>query len=111
MSIQQEKIKDLVERRSSARLGGGRKRIEDQHSKGKLTARERLTLLLDEGSFEEFDMFVHHHCTDFGMDKSHPDGDGVVCGRGTIDGRIVYVFAQDFTVNGGSLSKTMGAKI
>lgn len=111
MSIQQEKIKDLVERRSSARLGGGRKRIEDQHAKGKLTARERLTLLLDEGSFEEFDMFVHHHCTDFGMDKSHPDGDGVVCGRGTIDGRIVYVFAQDFTVNGGSLSKTMGAKI
>ena len=111
MSIQQEKIKDLVERRSSARRGGGRKRSEDQHSKGKLTARERLTLLLHEGSFEEFDMFVHHHCTDFGMDKSHPDGDGVVCGRGTIDGRIVYVFAQDFTVNGGSLSKTMGAKI
>lgn len=111
MSVQQEKIKDLVERRSSARLGGGVKRIEDQHAKGKLTARERLTLLLDEGSFEEFDMFVHHHCTDFGMEKSHPDGDGVVCGRGTIDGRIVYVFAQDFTVNGGSLSKTMGAKI
>ena len=111
MSIQQEKIKELVERRASARLGGGQKRIDAQHSKGKLTARERLALLLDEGSFEEFDMFVQHRCTDFGMDASHTDGDGVVTGRGTVGGREVFVFAQDFTVNGGSLSKTMSEKI
>ncbi len=111
MSIQQEKIKELVERRESARLGGGQKRIDAQHAKGKLTARERLAKLLDPGSFEEFDMFVQHRCTDFGMDASHTDGDGVVTGYGTIDGRLVYVFAQDFTVNGGSLSKTMSEKI
>jgi acetyl-CoA carboxylase carboxyltransferase component len=111
MSIQQEKIKELVERRAAARLGGGQKRIEAQHQKGKLTARERLALLLDEGSFEEFDMFVQHRCTNFGMDKSKYDGDGVVTGMGTIDGRLVYVFAQDFTVNGGSMSETMAQKI
>lgn len=111
MSIQQEKIKQLVERRAKARLGGGPKRIEAQHQKGKLTARERIALLLDEGSFEEFDMFVQHRCTNFGMDKQHFDGDGVVTGQGTIDGRLVYVFAQDFTVSGGSLSKTMSEKI
>ena len=111
MSIQTEKIQELVERRAQARLGGGAERIEAQHKKGKLTARERLALLLDEGSFEEFDMFVQHRCTNFGMEKSHPDGDGVVTGQGTIDGRLVYVFAQDFTVNGGSLSKTMSEKI
>jgi len=111
MSIQTENIQALVERRAAARLGGGEKRIEAQHSKGKRTARERLALLLDEGSFEEFDMFVRHRCTNFGMDATHTDGDGVVTGRGTIDGRIVYVFAQDFTVNGGSLSKTMSEKI
>ena len=111
MSIQTENIAKLVERRAKARLGGGEKRIEAQHEKGKLTARERLALLLDEGSFEEYDMFVHHRCTNFGMDKSHPDGDGVVTGCGTIDGRLVYVFAQDFTVTGGSLSKTMSEKI
>ena len=111
MSIQEEKIRSLVERRASARLGGGEKRIEAQHAKGKLTARERLALLLDEGSFEEFDMFVQHRCTNFGMDASHTDGDGVVTGQGTIDGRLVFVFAQDFTVNGGSLSKTMSEKI
>ena len=111
MSIQQEKIKELVERRAAARLGGGEKRIAAQHEKGKLTARERLALLLDANSFEEFDMFVQHRCTHFGMDASHPDGDGVVTGRGTIDGRTVYVFAQDFTVSGGSLSKTMSEKI
>ena len=111
MSIQQDKIKELVVRRSEAGLGGGQKRIDAQHSKGKLTARERLSLLLDEGSFEEFDMFVQHRCTNFGMDSSHTDGDGVVTGQGTIDGRLVYVFAQDFTVNGGSLSKTMSEKI
>lgn len=111
MSIQEGKIKALVDRRSSARLGGGEKRIDAQHAKGKLTARERLSRLLDEGSFEEFDMFVQHRCTNFGIDASHPDGDGVVTGQGTIGGRLVFVFAQDFTVNGGSLSKTMSEKI
>ena len=111
MSTQQDKIKELVERRAAARLGGGQKRIDDQHQKGKLTARERLALLLDEGSFEEFDMFVQHRCTNFGMDKIKYDGDGVVTGMGTIDGRLVYVFAQDFTVNGGSMSETMAQKI
>ena len=111
MSIQTENIQKLVERREKARLGGGAKRIEAQHAKGKMTARERLALLLDEGSFEEYDMFVQHRCTNFGMDKEHIDGDGVVTGCGTIDGRLVYVFAQDFTVSGGSLSKTMSEKI
>ena len=116
MSIQTENIQKLVERRANARLGGGEKRIEAQHAKGKLTARERIALLLDEGSldegsFEEYDMFVKHRCTNFGMDKQHFDGDGVVTGCGTIDGRVVYVFAQDFTVTGGSLSKTMSEKI
>ena len=111
MSIQSQRIADLVERRASATLGGGQKRIDAQHGKGKMTARERLALLLDEGSFEEFDMFVQHRCTNFGMEKEHFDGDGVVTGRGPIGGRIVYVFAQDFTVNGGSLSKTMSEKI
>ena len=111
MSIQQEKIKELVERRAKAKLGGGQKRIDAQHQKGKLTARERLQLLLDEGRFEEFDMFVRHRCTNFGMEKSKYDGDGVVTGRGTIDGRPVYVYAQDFTVSGGSMSETMAGKI
>jgi len=111
MNIQEEKIRELVERRSRAKLGGGEKRIQAQHEKGKLTARERLAKLLDEGSFEEFDMFVQHRCTNFGMDANHIDGDGVVTGQGTIDGRPVFVFAQDFTVNGGSLSKTMSEKI
>ena len=111
MSIQSENIQKLVERRAKARLGGGVKRIEAQHAKGKQTARERLEMLLDPGSFEEFDMFVQHRCTHFGMDAQHPDGDGVVTGCGTIGGRLVYVFAQDFTVSGGSLSKTMSEKI
>ena len=111
MSIQQDKIQELVERRATAKLGGGQARIDAQHQKGKLTARERLEKLLDPGSFEEFDMFVQHRCTNFGMDATHPDGDGVVTGQGTIDGRLVFVFAQDFTVNGGSLSKTMSEKI
>ena len=110
-NIQHEKIKELVARRQSARMGGGQKRIDAQHAKGKLTARERLDLLLDKGSFEEFDMFVQHRCTNFGMEKSKFDGDGVVTGMGTIDGRLVYVFAQDFTVNGGSMSETMAQKI
>ena len=110
-NIQHEKIKELVARRQSARMGGGQKRIDAQHAKGKLTARERLDLLLDKGSFEEFDMFVQHRCTNFGMEKSKFDGDGVVTGMGTIDGRLVYVFAQDFTVNGGSMSEAMAQKI
>lgn len=111
MSIQQDNIRDLVERRACARMGGGQKRIDAQHQKGKLTARERIALLLDEGSFEEFDMFVQHRCTNFGMEKQHYDGDGVVTGQGTIGGRPVYVFAQDFTVSGGSLSEMMSQKI
>src|SRR5574344_1061439 len=110
MSIQQEKIEELVGRRAEAKLGGGQKRIDAQHSKGKQTARERLAELLDSGSFEEYDMFVQHRCTNFGMEASHTDGDGVVTGQGTIDGRLVYVYAQDFTGNGGSLSKTMSEK-
>ena len=109
--MQKEKIKELVERREAAKMGGGQKRIDAQHQKDKLTARERLALLLDEGSFEEFDMFLQHRCTNFGMEKTKFDGDGVVTGMGTIDGRIVYVFAQDFTVNGGSMSETMALKI
>ena len=111
MSNQKDKINELVARRESARLGGGQKRIDAQHAKGKLTARERLSLLLDEGSFEEFDIFVQHRCTNFGTDKIKYDGDGVVTGMGTIDGRLVYVYAQDFTVNGGSMSETMASKI
>lgn len=111
MSIQQENITKLVERRANARLGGGQAKIDAQHKKGKFTARERIAMLLDEGSFEEYDMFVQHRCTNFGMDKSHIDGDGVVTGCGTIDGRLVYIYAQDFTVSGGSLSKTMAEKI
>ena len=111
MSIIADKTKSLNDRKDAAKLGGGVKRIEAQHAKGKLTARERLALLLDKDSFEEFDMFVQHRCTNFGMDATHFDGDGVVTGRGTINGRIVYVYAQDFTVSGGSLSKTMSEKI
>lgn len=111
MSIQKEKIQELVERKAAAKLGGGQRRIDAQHQKGKLTARERLAQLLDEGSFEEFDMFVQHRCTNFGIDKVKHDGDGVVTGMGTIDGRLVYVYAQDFTVNGGSMSETMAMKI
>ena len=104
-------LQELEDRRSAARLGGGQKRIDAQHSKGKLTARERLALLLDEGSFEEFDMFVAHRCTDFGMENQRPAGDGVVTGWGTINGRMVYVFSQDFTVLGGSVSATHAQKI
>ena len=111
MSNQLEKIKELVELREEARLGGGEKAIGKQHDKGKFTARERIAQLLDEGSFEEMDMFVKHRCTNFGQDKKHFLGDGVVTGYGTIDGRLVYVFAQDFTVFGGSLSEMMSKKI
>jgi len=111
MSTQLDKVKELIELRVQARLGGGEKAIEKQHAKGKYTARERISMLLDEGSFEEFDMFVQHRCTNFGQDKKHFLGDGVVTGYGTIEGRLVYVFAQDFTVWGGSLSETMALKI
>jgi len=105
-------IEGLEQRRASARLGGGRKRIEAQHARGKLTARERIELLLDHGSFEEFDMFVTHRCTDFGMDQGEKtSGDGVVTGWGTVNGRAVFVFAKDFTVFGGSLSETHAQKI
>ncbi|MGM0377043.1 MAG: acyl-CoA carboxylase subunit beta [Bacteroidota bacterium] len=107
----QDKVKKLIELRNEARLGGGEKRIEAQHGKGKFTARERVEMLLDDGSFEEFDMFVTHRCTNFGMEKKKILGDGVVTGHGTIDGRVVYVFAQDFTVFGGSLSETFAQKI
>ncbi|MBT3168583.1 MAG: methylmalonyl-CoA carboxyltransferase [Candidatus Cloacimonetes bacterium] len=105
------KIKELREKRTETRLGGGEKRIEAQHKKGKLTARERLNILLDPDSFEEFDAFVKHQCTNLGMEKQRFLGDGVVTGCGTIDGKLVYVYAQDFTVVGGSLSKTHSAKI
>lgn len=107
----QEKLKQLIELRQKAQLGGGEKRIEAQHAKGKLTARERIFKLLDEGSFEEFDMFVTHRCTNFNMEKQVFLGDGVVTGFGTIEGRLVYVFSQDFTVLGGSLSETFAQKI
>jgi propionyl-CoA carboxylase beta chain len=107
----QKIIQALEEKRSQARLGGGQKRIDIQHGKGKLTARERLDVLLDPGSFEEYDMFVTHRATDFGMDETIIPGDGVVTGWGTINGRLTYVFSQDFTVFGGSLSETHAKKI
>ncbi|MCH8113626.1 MAG: methylmalonyl-CoA carboxyltransferase, partial [Proteobacteria bacterium] len=107
----QDIIRQLEEKREAARAGGGEKRIKAQHKKGKLTARERLDVLLDPGSFEEFDMFVEHRNTDFGMDRQKVPGDGVVTGYGTINGRMVFVFSQDFTVFGGSLSETHAEKI
>ena len=110
MSLQ-EKIQELTELRNQAMLGGGEKRIKAQHRKGKLTARERIDLLLDEGSFEEFDMFVSHRCIVFGLEEQSYLSDGVVTGYGTIDGRLVYVFSQDFTVFGGSLSEMFAQKI
>ena len=111
MSKQLEKIQKLIDMRAEARMGGGEKAIAKQHEKGKYTARERINMLLDPGSFEELDMFVRHRCTNFGQEKKSFAGDGVVTGYGTVDGRLVYVFAQDFTVNGGSLSETMAQKI
>ncbi|MEM8688116.1 MAG: acyl-CoA carboxylase subunit beta [Pseudomonadota bacterium] len=107
----QDIIEQLEARRAEARMGGGERRIEAQHGRGKLTARERIDLLLDENSFEEFDMFVQHRCTDFGMENQTFPGDGVVTGWGTVNGRTVYVFAKDFTVFGGSLSETHAQKI
>ena len=106
-----EGLEELELRREKARAGGGAARIEKQHKRGKLTARERLDLLLDDGSFEEFDMYVEHRCTEFGMEDSKVPGDGVVTGWGTINGRVVYVFAKDFTVFGGSLSEAHANKM
>ncbi|MEE4450096.1 acyl-CoA carboxylase subunit beta [Novosphingobium resinovorum] len=104
-------IAEMEKRRSAAKLGGGQKRIDAQHAKGKLTARERLDVLFDEGSFEEMDLYVEHDCVDFGMQDQKIPGDGVVTGSGTINGRLVYVFSQDFTVFGGSLSARHAQKI
>ena len=101
----------LEERRQVARQGGGEKRIEAQHARGKLTARERIDLLLDPGSFEEIDMFVEHDCHEFGMEERKIPGDGVVTGWGTVNGRPIYVYAKDFTVFGGSLSRAHSRKI
>jgi propionyl-CoA carboxylase beta chain len=107
----QDIVRQLEEKRSAAKLGGGQRRIDAQHAKGKLTARERIELLLDEGSFEEWDMFVEHRCTDFDMANQKIPSDGVVTGYGTINGRLVFVFSQDFTVFGGSLSEAHAEKI
>jgi len=107
----QEIIRQLAEKRAAAEKGGGDKRIDNQHAKGKLTARERIGLLLDPNSFEEWDMFVEHRCTDFGMADTSIPGDGVVTGYGTVNGRVVFVFSQDFTVLGGSLSESHAEKI
>ncbi|TIP78737.1 MAG: methylmalonyl-CoA carboxyltransferase, partial [Mesorhizobium sp.] len=104
-------LKELERRRAMARMGGGKARIDAQHKKGKLTARERIDVFLDEGSFEEFDMYVEHRSTDFGMEKTKIAGDGVVTGWGTVNGRPVYVFAKDFTVFGGSLSEAHAEKV
>src|SRR5437762_2132336 len=107
----QQMLEELERRRAAARVGGGERRIEAQHAKGKLTARERIDVLLDPGSFEEYDMFVEHRSIDFGMENQKIPGDGVVTGHGTINGRLVYVFSQDFTVFGGALSGMHAAKI
>jgi propionyl-CoA carboxylase beta chain len=104
-------IAEMERRRAAARLGGGQRRIDAQHAKGKLTARERVEILLDEDSFEEIDMYVEHNCVDFGMTEQVIPGDGVVTGSGTINGRLVYVYSQDFTVLGGSLSERHAQKI
>src|SRR5260370_17060070 len=106
-----DKIAELRQLQDEAKLGGGPRRIEAQHKKGKLTARERLDLLLDPGSFNELDMFVTHRASNFGLDEQKILGDGVVTGYGQIDGRLVYVFSQDFTVFGGSLSEAHAEKI
>ena len=111
MATIQEKIQDLKARQDKIKLGGGAKRIEKQHASGKLTARERIEKLLDPGTFVELDQFVRHRCTNFGMEKEEAPGEGVVTGYGTVDGRLVYVFAQDFTVVGGSLGEMHAAKI
>lgn len=106
-----KQLDNLMKLRAEAQLGGGQQRIDKQHSMGRMIARERIDMLLDPGTFEEFDMFKTHRCRDFGMEETKFPGDGVVTGYGTIDGRLVYVFAQDFTVLGGSLSETFAEKI
>src|SRR5438876_3256845 len=105
------RVEQLIAMNRAAELGGGQDRLERQKADGKLTARERITLLLDKDSFEELDKFVTHRCLDFGMQEQQYPGDGVIAGYGRIDGRLVYVFAQDFTVFGGSLSETNAQKI
>src|SRR5471030_2061063 len=107
----QKMLEELERRRAAARQGGGKRRVEAQHAKGKLTARERIDVLLDPGSFEEYDMFVEHRSTDFGMESQKIPGDGVVTGHGTVNGRLVFVFSQDFTVFGGALSEANAEKI
>src|SRR5512145_2007218 len=107
----QDILRQLEAKRAAAQLGGGDQRIEAQHAKGKLSARERIDLLLDDGTFEEWDMFVEHRCTDFGMEANRIPGDGVVTGYGTVNGRLVFVFSQDFTVFGGALSEAHAEKI
>src|SRR5687767_5854441 len=107
----QEVLKQLEEKRAAARAGGGQRRVDAQHAKGRLTARERIELLLDPDSFEEWDMFVEHRSSEFGMQDQKVPGDGVVTGYGTVNGRMVFVFSQDFTVFGGSLSEAHAEKI
>ena len=107
----QDILQQLEDKRTAARQGGGERRVEAQHAKGKLSARERIEVLLDEGTFEEWDMFVEHRCTDFGMQDNKIPGDGVVTGYGMINGRLVFVFSQDFTVFGGALSEAHAEKI
>src|ERR1700733_10083278 len=104
-------VTQLEHQRDLARQGGGQKRIDAQHEKGKLTARERIEVLLDPDSFEEYDMFVEHRCSNFDMQNNKIPGDGVVTGHGTINGRLVFLYSQDFTVLGGSLSETNAKKI
>ncbi|MBU2699765.1 methylmalonyl-CoA decarboxylase alpha subunit [Sporomusaceae bacterium BoRhaA] len=111
MATVQEKLQDLKERREKVIAGGGQKAIDKQHAKGKLTSRERIDLLLDPGSFVELDQFVTHRCTNFGMEKKESPGEGVTTGYGTVDGRLIYVYAQDFTVIGGALGEMHAAKI
>ncbi|CAI8203547.1 MAG: Propionyl-CoA carboxylase beta chain [Methanobacteriota archaeon] len=111
METTEERLQDLRKRKMQAQMGGGQTRIDAQHNKGKMTARERLEAFLDEGSFQEIDALVEHRCNDFGMDRNVIPGDGVVCGYGTVEGRTVYCYAQDFTVYGGSLGEMHGLKI
>ena len=111
MESTEERLEDLRRRKARSQAGGGQQRVDAQHNKGKLTARERLEYMLDEGSFQEIDALVEHRCRDFEMDKNVIPGDGVICGHGTVDGRPIYCFAQDFTVYGGSLGEMHGLKI
>ena len=111
MATVQEKIALMHAKKEHIQLGGGQKRIDKQHEKGKMTARERIEKLFDENTFVELDMFMKHRCTNFGQDKKELPGEGVVTGYGTVDGRLVYAFAQDFTVEGGSLGEKHAHKI